>query len=94
MKTVPIRQKDQRAICHLDWPVFYMNDFSQLGLLVDHLDKTKNILENNGYQLNCHDQGCELLLEQTEYLVDVCSLLSSQKIHCEMADLVSCVYQG
>ena len=94
MKSVMLREKGQRVDCHADWPLFYMNDFSQLGVLVDRLENAKKVLEQKGYPVVCADNGCRLEVNTPEQLVAVCSLLTANQITCELADLVSCVYQG
>ena len=37
MGQLPIMERGKPVACHTDWPLFYMNDFSRLGLVVPHL---------------------------------------------------------
>ena len=39
MGRLPIMEKGKPGTCHADWPLFYMNDFSKLGLAVTRLDQ-------------------------------------------------------
>lgn len=94
MGLLPIMEKGKPVACHMDWPLFYMNDFSRLGLVVVRLVEALAVLKTNGYRVHEDDRGLLLAIDSKEQLTDVFNLLAEHKVECEMADLVSCVYQG
>jgi hypothetical protein len=91
---LPIMEKGKPQACHADWPIFYMNDFSRLGLLVSRLEETLAVLESSGYRVREDDRGAMLEIDSREQMAGVFDLLSSRMVEYEMADLVGCVYQG
>ena len=48
MGQLPIMERGKPVACHTDWPLFYMNDFSRLGLVVPHLTEALAALRAGG----------------------------------------------
>lgn len=96
MAQIIVRQKGSLAQCTRDWPLFYMNDFSRFGLLVDDLNRADKLLAKAGYQLETGE--CELYIaaegDVPAQIQQVVSLLQGQGLDVATADLISCVYQG
>ncbi|MBM9538236.1 hypothetical protein [Desulfobulbus alkaliphilus] len=86
--------KGRQIACHDDWPLFYMNDFSRMGLVVNGLPEMARALEINGYQFRQDDQGLAVEISSQEQLVKIITMLQEHQIEYEMTDLVRCVYQG
>ena len=51
MGVLTIMEKSASCDEAIDWPLFSMNDFSILGLLVDRLAKALEVLEADGYRV-------------------------------------------
>ncbi len=94
MGLLPMKERGKQVACHLDWPLFYMNDFSQMGLVVDKLDQAVQVLENNGYRVVSNAQGSALEVINREQLTAIFDTLTKHQVDFETADLISCVYQG
>jgi hypothetical protein len=77
---------------HADWPLFYMNDFSRLGLVVVQLAQAVAVLEASGYRMS--EDGRAVQFDHGEQLAGVFAALSAQQVKYEVTDLISCVYQG
>jgi len=94
MGLFPITEKGKPLSCQADWPLFYMNDFSRLGLVVTNLDATVAALKDSGYQIHENEQGCLLEVDSKDQLSRAFNTLTGRRLPYELADLVSCVYQG
>jgi hypothetical protein len=94
MGLLPIMEKGKPVACHMDWPLFYMNDFSRLGLVVTGLGEALIVLKSRGYTVHVDDRGALLAIDSRDQLLGVCDLLAAHRVECEMSDLVSCAYQG
>jgi len=94
MAVLPIVEKGKPVACHADWPLFYMNDFSRLGLTVNRLSDALAILRSDGYAVHADDQGAALEVSGQSQIVAAVAALRGKTIDCELADLVACVYQG
>lgn len=92
MSLLPIMEKGKPMAGHVDWPLFYMNDFSRLGLVVTELALAVAVLEANGYRVL--DNGRALQVDNADHLASVFTVLSAQQVQFELSDLISCVYQG
>jgi hypothetical protein len=92
MSLLPIMEKGKPVVCHTDWPLFYMNDFSRLGLVVTRLTQAVSVLEASGYPVI--DNGRALQVECKGQLAAVLVVLSEHQVEHELSDLISCVYQG
>ena len=94
MGLLPIMEKGKPTACHREWPLFYMNDFSRLGLRADCLEKALSALRSCGYTILEDEGGAAAAIDGREQLLGVFQALADHAIECETADLVSCAYQG
>ncbi|MBV5319297.1 MAG: hypothetical protein JZU50_16020 [Desulfobulbaceae bacterium] len=92
MGLLPITEKGKPVACQSDWPLFYMNDFSRLGIVVTGLAQAVEALETSGYRVLDNDGA--LLVDIGAELTGVFTALSAHRVEYELTDLVSCVYQG
>ena len=100
MTTLPLIAKE--GVHHGRWrhtrrarlPVFYMNDYTRLGLRVHPCDEALRVLEENRYGLIQDDDGVQVALEGAAQIQTVVQLLNDHGVHCEMADVADQVYQG
>lgn len=74
-------------------PVFYMGDYSILGLLVDDLPKALQVLLEKGLLIS---EGARTRVSQVESsnLREIIHVLHRESIGCEIADIIKEVYQG
>jgi hypothetical protein len=94
MGLLPMVEKGKLVSCHADWPLFYMNDFSRLGLVVSRLDEAVSALRSSGYTVVDDERGSLIAVDGRGQMAAVVQALNARAIACETADLVSCVYQG
>lgn len=94
MGCLPIMEKGKPVACHRDWPLFYMNDFSRLGLVVNRLAEALTVLRSGGFTVHEQESRPQVEIADREQLAEVLGALSRHGLNCEMSDLVSCVYQG
>lgn len=92
MALIPMIEKGKPRAGHADWPLFYMNDFSRLGLVVTRLAEAVAVLEASGYRVA--DSGCSVEVDNLEQLTGVFAALAEHRVAYELSDVVSCVYQG
>jgi hypothetical protein len=94
MGALPMIEKGIKMAGHTDWPLFYMNDFSRLGLVVNGLPEAVQALENGGYRFRQDAQGGVVEITGREQLSEILAVLREHQVEYELSDLVSCVYQG
>ncbi len=96
MARITVRQQGALSQCSRDWPLFYMNDFSRFGLLVQDLHRAEAALQEAGYSIEPGEQELSIAARGDAALeiVQVMALLQGQGIGVDTADLVGCVYQG
>jgi len=94
MGLLPMIEKGKPVDCHADWPLFYMNDFSRLGLVVSRLVDALSVLRSDGYTVRVDERGAVLEIDGKNQVAAIVAALRAKAIDCETADLVSCVYQG
>ena len=94
MGLLPISEKGKPVTCQSDWPLFYMNDFSRLGLVVNRLGEAVKALQESDFTVYEDERGVLLDVSGSESLNNVFQTLASHHLEYETADLVSCVYQG
>ena len=98
MKTLPIVPKatikGQDLFNCSDLPLFYMNDYSKVGLQVSSYEDALKILRHHHYMVFENFTWGELAIHKTNDIPEVVQLLSDNGIECQMADLVTCIYQG
>ena len=76
-------------------PIFYMSDYSVLGLLVDRLDEAVRVLAENRFPVLQEAGGdLEVVLTDPDHLRKMMQVLTGKGIGCEIADVVSGIYQG
>ena len=94
MGMLTIMEKEGPCDDDIDWPLFYMNDFSVLGLLVGNLNQAAQALEADGYRLVRSRCSAKVLFDNHGRLQNIFKTLEGNRIPFDTADLVSCVYQG
>ena len=94
MGQLPIMEKGKPVAGHIDWPLFYMNDFSRLGLVVPHLAEAVSALRAGGCRVAESDRGNSVEVDGLAEVEDMFAVLRAGRIDSELADLVSCTYQG
>ncbi len=96
MAQITVRQRGVLAQCTRDWPLFYMNDFSRLGLLVDDLSLADGVLAQAGYSIEEGEHEIHVQVEghPPAQVMKIVELLQGQGLDAGAADLISCVYQG
>ena len=82
------------AIPREQLPLFYMNDYSCLGLRVDSCEAARQVLAESRYGVVQDDDGCHVTLEDAAEVQTVVALLNDRGVACDIADLVDQVYQG
>lgn len=75
-------------------PVFYMSDYSVVGLKVDQMDDSLRIMEERGYIVQDESWGPEVLLGSPSQLSEIINHLATRGISGQIADLVYGLYQG
>jgi hypothetical protein len=107
MGKMPILEKDKFGSCKAHGqtgqgctiarplPVFYMSDYSVLGLLVDRLEEAVRVLAENRFQVLWEAGGdLEVVLADPGHLQKMTQVLTANRIGFEIADVVSGIYQG
>ena len=94
MGQLPIMERGKPVACHTDWPLFYMNDFARLGLVVPRLAEALDALRAGGCRLQENERGSSIEVDGLAQVQDVFAVLQAGRIDYEVADLVSCAYQG
>ncbi len=94
MGSLTIMEKDAPCDEVIDWPLFYMNDFSVLGLLVDDITQASEVLEEGGYQVDRHACSANVRFESNNHFKNIFDTLKENRIAFVMSDLVNCAYQG
>lgn len=75
-------------------PIFYMSDFSILGLLVDRLEESVRLMESNGVRVTRNGYCVEASVAGPDHLTNIVRLLTGDGIDCQVSDLIDEVYQG
>ncbi len=88
--------RNSKGFCPVDrpLPVFYMVDYSVMGLLVDRFDEALRTLKEQGFSIEEGTSGIEVVIESPARVREVVRLLEERGIGCEMADVVGDMYQG
>lgn len=74
-------------------PVFYMVDYSVLGLLVDRFQEAVRVLERE-FTVVDEPVGVGVVIDGAAHVQKVFQVLEKHHIACEMADIVDQIYQG
>lgn len=75
-------------------PIFYMNDYSKMGLRVDRLDDARMLLQNRSFAITETAAGIRVEISSPGRIPEICRMLQAQGIACNITDLVESVYQG
>ena len=75
-------------------PIFYMSDYSVLGLLVDKLEEAVEVLGRNHISLTEDAGDLEVAVDTPGRLPEIVQMLKENGICCEIADVVGGIYQG
>jgi hypothetical protein len=75
-------------------PIFYMSDYSVLGLLVDKLEEAVRVLGRNHFSVTQEVGDIEVQVDTADRLPEIVQVLKVNGISCEIADLVGGIYQG
>ena len=97
MAFFPIIQKHGwplATVTHRRLPDFYMEDFSVLGFQVSDCDHAVRILDQHHFPIKHAEQGVVVGIQDPLHIHNVMSLLRSQGLRCEIADVADAMYQG
>jgi hypothetical protein len=75
-------------------PIFYMNDYSKMGLRVDRLDDARMLLQNQSFAITETVAGIRVEISSPGRIPEICRMLQAHGIACSITDLVESVYQG
>jgi hypothetical protein len=75
-------------------PLFYMVDYSVLGLLVDELEETVRVLGENNFSVSDETGDLEVTISHPGQLREIIRLLAENGIDCQINDVISGIYQG
>jgi hypothetical protein len=77
-----------------DLPLFYMNDYSKIGLQVSSYQEALNILRRNHYRVSENRSWAEVAIHITDDIPAVVRLLSDNGIESQLTDTITTIYQG
>lgn len=75
-------------------PLFYMNDYSKVGLQVSPYADALKVLRHHHYMVSESLSWAELAIHKTDDIPGVVRLLSDNGIDSQMTDMVNTIYQG
>ena len=75
-------------------PIYYMSDYSVLGLLVADLDQARQVLAGHQFAVTDRSDHLEVGIDRPGQILAIADLLNRKGIDCEPADIVDQVYQG
>jgi hypothetical protein len=98
MKTLPVVPKasiDRGELLNCsELPLFYMNDYSKIGLQVSPYEEALAVLRRNHYMVSDNLSWANLTLRKIDEIPAVVRLLSDHGIESQMTDVVTTIYQG
>ncbi len=94
MGTLTVVEKGADCQDAIDYPLFYMNDFSHLGLRVESLARALDALEADGYPVDRNRCSANVEFENRDRFKNIFLTLTRHEIEHTMTDLVGCAYQG
>ena len=94
MGTLTVVEKGADCQDAIDYPLFYMNDFSHLGLRVENLARALEALESAGYPVVYLRCSARVDFDDRDRFNNIFHTLARHKIEHTMTDLVGCAYQG
>ena len=75
-------------------PLFYMNDYSRLGLRVTSCEGARQVLAENRFGVVEDAEGSHVVLANAGEVQAAVALLNRRGVACEVADLADQIYQG
>ena len=75
-------------------PLFYMNDYSRLGLRVASCEDARRVLAENRFRVVDDDEGSHVALANAAEVQSAVALLNRRGVACDVADLADQLYQG
>jgi hypothetical protein len=98
MKTLPIVPKasiDRGELLNCsELPLFYMNDYSKVGLQVSPYEEALSVLRRHQYMVSENLSWANLTIRNIDDIPAVVQLLSNHGIDSQMTDVVTAIYQG
>jgi hypothetical protein len=98
MKTLPIVPKtpinNGEMFSCSDLPLFYMNDYSKIGLQVSSYQEALSVLRGNHYNVSENISWAEVAIHITEDIPAVVQLLSDNGIESQLTEMVTTIYKG
>lgn len=97
MAYYPIIQKNDLSVTtagHLQLPIFYMEDFSVLGLRVKDCNQAARMLDRNSFSLKRAGGNIMINIVTASRMNEVIQLLNANGMECEIADIAEGMYQG
>jgi hypothetical protein len=91
-----LQQSGRQPICMSNdaLPVFYMSDYSVLGLLVNDLDKAHQVLEDLKWEVTDKSDHLEVGIDAAGQIYEIATALNQNSIDCGVSDIIDQVYQG
>jgi hypothetical protein len=77
-----------------DLPLFYMNDYSCLGLRVASCGDARRVLAEERFRVVEDDVGRHVVLANAAEVQAAVALLNRRGVACDIADLADQIYQG
>ncbi len=77
-------------------PIYYMGDYSEIGILVDGLEAALEVLQGSGWLVQGSDTGCgaEVITERPEEIRTLLERLTASGIASEVGDVIDGIYRG
>ena len=79
---------------NLGIPVNYMEDFSVLGIVVDHYQESVAELKKSGFTIENLEPGSIISVDDSSVLTRVLRLLRAKRIRCNYRDIADSFYQA
>jgi hypothetical protein len=91
-----LQQGRNRQVCMSNdaLPIFYMSDYSVLGLLVANLDQAHRALAGFKFAVTNRSDYLEVSIDRADQMYEIANLLNRNGIDCGVADIIDQVYQG
>jgi hypothetical protein len=91
-----LQQGRNRQVCMSNdvLPIFYMSDYSVLGLLVANLDKAHQVLAGHKFSVTDKSDHLQVSIDRADQMYEIANLLNQEGIDCGVADIIDQVYQG
>jgi UDP-3-O-acyl-N-acetylglucosamine deacetylase len=79
---------------HLDLPLFYMGDFSLLGIVVDDVAAAGHILRQAGHKVLDKNGAADIFFHGPQQLPTLIEVLHKGGVHAELRDIAETLYQA